>query len=67
MIDRKGVFVCVYVGFFYMALGNCIQWMSSQSRGVSHLEEVLPLNALQEAMEIFLYQYHVSLVNPTRQ
>ncbi len=42
-------------------------WMSSQSRGVSHLEEVLPLNALQEAMENFIDQYHVSLVHPTRQ
>ncbi len=30
--------------------------MSSQSRGVSHLEEVLPLNALQEAMENFIDQ-----------
>ncbi len=39
--------------------------MSSQSRGVSHLEEVLPLNALQEAMENFIYQCHVSLVHPT--
>ncbi len=28
--------------------------MSSQSRGVSHLEEALPLNALQEAMEDFI-------------
>ncbi len=41
--------------------------MSSQSRGVSHLEEVLPLNALQEAMEHFIDQYHVSFAHPTRQ
>ncbi len=36
--------------------------MSSQSRGVSHLEEVLPPNALHEAMENFIDQYHVSIV-----
>ncbi len=38
-----------------------------RSRGVSHLEEVLPLNALQEAMGNFIDQYHVSLVHPTSQ
>ncbi len=41
------------------------KWMSTQSRGVSH--QVLPLNALQDAMEDFIDQYHVSLVHPTRQ
>ncbi len=33
------------------------EWMSSQSRGISHLKEVLPLNALQEAMENFIDHY----------
>ncbi len=37
----------------------------THNRGVSQLEEVLPMNAHEEALEDFIDQYHISLVHPT--
>ncbi len=43
-----------------LVIPNIHYLLSSQSRGVSHLEDVPPLNALQKAMEKFTVSKLVS-------